>query len=209
MKYLITITGISCSGKTTLREAMLQDNPNLYEKIIGTTTRPPREGELDGVDYHFISESEVCNSSFIESTTYMGYTYGTEATRLTDAFLRKKIPVVVCDPNGVKELSAYCDKHNVSHIAIVLSVKNSHHIRLVVDRLLKRYSLDLRSYRNRLSITNKLSKAFQEITWDVSMIQSLCADHLPRIVLDQPIAEGNFDFGLIDSYINSLHQDLL
>ena len=52
---LFVITAPSGAGKTSLIEAVMRDDPSL--KIsVSYTTRPPRKGEKDGVDYHFVDE---------------------------------------------------------------------------------------------------------------------------------------------------------
>lgn len=53
---MLVILGESASGKTTLLNNFIKANPK-YHKIVTYTTRPMREGEVDGVDYHFISKA--------------------------------------------------------------------------------------------------------------------------------------------------------
>lgn len=55
MKNTIVIVGPMCSGKTTLAKWLEKHG---FERVVTYTTRPMREGEVDGVDYHFISEEE-------------------------------------------------------------------------------------------------------------------------------------------------------
>ena len=52
---LITLTAPTCSGKSYLLDALTKD---WCSRIVSTTTRPPRPGECEGIDYHFISEEE-------------------------------------------------------------------------------------------------------------------------------------------------------
>jgi guanylate kinase len=53
------IAGPVAAGKDTLREGLIGHNPQSYIPILSTTTRPKREDEKDGVDYHFKSIKEV------------------------------------------------------------------------------------------------------------------------------------------------------
>lgn len=55
----IFLIGPSASGKTTLQEEL---ETRGFERIISYTTRPPREGEQDGVDYHFITDREFTDA---------------------------------------------------------------------------------------------------------------------------------------------------
>lgn len=52
---LILVIGPSGSGKTTLIEGLITHYPNLYEKVVTVTTRLPRRGEQNGIDYEFVS----------------------------------------------------------------------------------------------------------------------------------------------------------
>jgi len=77
---LIILSGPSGAGKGTIYHELLKNNPNL--KIsISMTTRKPREGERDGVEYFFVTEEEfkkeVENDGFLEHATVHGNYYGT------------------------------------------------------------------------------------------------------------------------------------
>lgn len=53
------IAGPSGAGKDTLRNLLVEHHPEQYQLVLSTTTRPMREGEKDGVDYHFRSVESV------------------------------------------------------------------------------------------------------------------------------------------------------
>lgn len=78
---LIVITGKTASGKDTIISRILAHYPNL-KRIVTTTSRTMREGERDGVEYHFISranfEQEIKNNEFLEYVKYGGNFYGTQ-----------------------------------------------------------------------------------------------------------------------------------
>jgi guanylate kinase len=77
---VFVITGPSGVGKGTLIKELLARCPNL-ELSISATTRQPRTGEEDGVDYHFLSPEEferrAEEKDFLEFATYSGNRYGT------------------------------------------------------------------------------------------------------------------------------------
>lgn len=77
---LFIISGPSGAGKGTIREKLFQALDGLSYSV-SCTTRQPREGEVDGVDYHFISEAEfqqhVDNGDFLEWAGVHGHHYGT------------------------------------------------------------------------------------------------------------------------------------
>jgi guanylate kinase len=82
---VFVITGPSGVGKGTLIRELLQRLPDL-ELSISATTRAPREGEVDGRDYHFLSpeefEERMRREDFLEYATYSGNSYGTLRTEV-------------------------------------------------------------------------------------------------------------------------------
>jgi guanylate kinase len=80
MSKVFVITGPSGVGKGTLIRELLERVPNL-ELSISATTRQPREGEVDGRDYHFLTpeqfDERVEQGDFLEFATYSGNLYGT------------------------------------------------------------------------------------------------------------------------------------
>jgi len=79
-KVLFVVSGPSGSGKTSLCAAMLEHCPQL-RLCTSVTTRAPRPGEVDGLDYHFIDEvtfsSLVDEDQFLEHAMVHGNGYGT------------------------------------------------------------------------------------------------------------------------------------
>jgi guanylate kinase len=77
---VFVITGPSGVGKGTLIGELLRRVPGL-ELSVSATTRPPREGEVDARDYHFLSREEfdrrANEGEFLEHATYSGHRYGT------------------------------------------------------------------------------------------------------------------------------------
>ena len=80
MGKVFVITGPSGVGKGTLIERLLERIPEL-ELSISATTREPRTGETDGLDYHFLSPEEfrrrLEGDDFLEHASYSGNYYGT------------------------------------------------------------------------------------------------------------------------------------
>jgi guanylate kinase len=77
---VLVVTGPSGVGKGTLIRRLLERCPS-YELSVSATTRPPRPGEVDGRDYHFLSEQEferrLAAADFLEHALYAGNHYGT------------------------------------------------------------------------------------------------------------------------------------
>jgi guanylate kinase len=77
---VFVITGPSGVGKGTLIRSLRERMPELALSV-SATTRPPRPGERDGVDYHFLGDADfqrrVDRGAFVEHATYSGRRYGT------------------------------------------------------------------------------------------------------------------------------------
>jgi guanylate kinase len=82
---IFVITGPSGVGKGTLIRTLLERIPQL-QLAVSATTREPRPGEQDGVDYHFLSDAEfdrrVLAGEFLEHANYSGRRYGTLKSEL-------------------------------------------------------------------------------------------------------------------------------
>lgn len=102
---IIVLTGRMASGKTTIRNMLTEMYD--FEPIITYTTRPKREGEVDGVDYHFISEEEFTamdeRKEFIEKTEYnadFGYCRYGSRDRDYNNCMPPKDKIVILNPEG-------------------------------------------------------------------------------------------------------------
>jgi guanylate kinase len=94
---VFVITGPSGVGKGTLIRGLRERLPQLALSV-SATTRPPRPGERDGADYHFLSEAEfdrrVGAGDFVEHADYAGRRYGTLRSEL-EGRLSAGTPVVL------------------------------------------------------------------------------------------------------------------
>jgi guanylate kinase len=106
---VFVITGPSGVGKGTLIRGLMERLPRL-ELSVSATTRPPRPGERDGVEYHFLSPEEferrVREGLFVEHADYAGRRYGTLRSEL-DGRVRAGTPVVLeIEVQGARQVRA-------------------------------------------------------------------------------------------------------
>ena len=77
---LIVVSGPAGSGKTTLCSRLTEAFPQAIRRVITCTTRVPRPGEVDGVDYHFLTresfERQISDGVFLEHAVVHGNLYG-------------------------------------------------------------------------------------------------------------------------------------
>jgi guanylate kinase len=106
---VFVITGPSGVGKGTLIRGLMERLPQL-ELSVSATTRAPRPGERDGVDYHFLNSEEfaarVQQEDFVEHADYAGRRYGTLRSEL-DARVGVGVPVVLeIEVQGARQVRA-------------------------------------------------------------------------------------------------------
>ncbi len=109
MSKVFVITGPSGVGKGTLISAILKRIPDL-ELSVSATTRAPREGELDGRDYHFLSPAEfdrrVREQDFLEFATYSGHRYGTLRSEVKRRLSAGRSVVLEIEVQGARQVRA-------------------------------------------------------------------------------------------------------
>jgi len=109
MAGVFVITGPSGVGKGTLIRGLMERLPQL-ELSVSATTRAPRAGERDGVDYHFLTparfEQLVSEGAFVEHADYAGRRYGTLRSEL-DRRTAAGVPVVLeIEVQGARQVRA-------------------------------------------------------------------------------------------------------
>ena len=104
---LIVVSGPSGTGKGTLCERLLAEDPSLTFSV-SATTRAPRSTEIEGVHYFFISDEKydelLAQNAFLEHATVHAHRYGTLKSQV-DELMAKGLNVVLdIDPQGAKEV---------------------------------------------------------------------------------------------------------
>lgn len=139
---MIVLLGASASGKSTLQKALVDTGK--YKKVVTYTTRPPRKGEENGVDYHFITDDEFQSLKkdgfFIETAEYRGWHYGTSKESCTH---EDKNYIAVLTPAGFRALK----RSEINVMSIYLKIDR----RSLLTNIVKRGDDIDEAYRRNLS----------------------------------------------------------
>ena len=109
MKNIIVISAPSGAGKTTLCSELQRRKPHI-KFSVSCTTRSKRVHEVDGVNYHFLSEQgfteKMQNNEFIEFENVHGYFYGTLRKTFEDALTQQEMILFDVDVNGAMAIKS-------------------------------------------------------------------------------------------------------
>jgi guanylate kinase len=109
MAKVFVITGPSGVGKGTLIARLLEHVPDL-ELSVSATTRAPRDGEVDGRDYHFLDPGEferrAGGGEFLEHATYSGKRYGTLRSEVEKCLQMDRSVVLEIEVQGARQVRA-------------------------------------------------------------------------------------------------------
>lgn len=110
---LIILSGPSGSGKSTLIQAALTAGRFPLRLAVSATTRPPREGERDGLHYYFWSEERfrnaLANDELLEHAVVHGRFYGTPRAEIVPR--RSEGVILDIDVQGAAQVRAVCPEH--------------------------------------------------------------------------------------------------
>ncbi|AEA33439.1 guanylate kinase [Hippea maritima] len=110
---IFVVSSPTGAGKTTICDAIRKKRDDV-ERVITHTTRSPRDGEKNGVDYYFVSIEEFKNKlkkgEFIEYATVHGHFYGTTKGALDDVISSGKHPLLAIDVQGAKNVMNTFDR---------------------------------------------------------------------------------------------------
>lgn len=153
MYKIIALIGEAGAGKDTLMQYILKKYPQYFSEIISNTTRPMREGEVEGVNYYYLTPSEfrskILNNEMLEATSFNDWFYGTSY----DSLHEDRLNIGVFNPDGVRALV-----HNPNVEVSVFKVSCLAKTRLLrqltreknpnVDEIIRRYTTDKKDFKN-------------------------------------------------------------
>ncbi|MFW6281300.1 MAG: guanylate kinase [bacterium] len=154
----IIVCGPACSGKDTLVSRFVNRG---FRKDVSYTTRPKRENEIDGEDYHFISkkgfEELIQQGRFYEYVIFKGNYYGT----LLDSW--ENSDIFIMEPQGINHLSAI---DRVNAFIIYLDINENERI----NRMRKERSWTDEQIRSRINIDNEAFSDFKDYDLKITNI---------------------------------------
>lgn len=173
---IVAIVGKAGAGKDYLLQYLEKSFPELHS-IVSATTRPPRQGEKNGVNYYFLTAEEfakqVLNDNFLEATVFRDWCYGTQLSALD----KNKINIGVFNPTGI-EILQQDNRVNVYVIKVGAAPKT----RLIrqlnrednpdIDEIIRRYKTDEMDFleadfKHHYHFSNNDEKNFQESVNDL------------------------------------------
>jgi len=105
---LVVISGPSGVGKGTIRKALFKIPDNNFVYSVSMTTRKPRQGEVDGVDYFFVSREEfeerIKNNGFLEYAEFVGEYYGTPIDYIDNQMDKGKEVIIEIEVQGALQV---------------------------------------------------------------------------------------------------------
>ncbi|VEU76167.1 guanylate kinase [Mycoplasmopsis columboralis] len=125
---IIIFTGPSGVGKGTVERLLFDFDELNLSLSCSATTRQPREGELNGIHYHFVSVDEfrhkIKSRKFIEFSYHFNNYYGTLYSELDKIHAKKRVPMLEIETRGAKQVIEKLYKqndHNYNLITIFLA----------------------------------------------------------------------------------------
>ncbi len=138
---LILISAPSGAGKTTLCDRLLAAQPNLT-RAITCTTRAPRKGEKNGVDYHFFTAEEFLKrlhaGNFLEHAQVFGNSYGLLKSELLGKLRTGKDVLLNVDVQGAATIRAQAEDEPELRRALVTIFLTTSSVEILAERLKKR-----------------------------------------------------------------------
>lgn len=123
---MLVLSSPSGAGKSTVAKALLANDPQIAMSV-SATTRPPRSGEVDGVDYHFLSmdrfQSMRDQGEFLEHAQVFGNCYGTPKAPVAAALESGRDVLFDIDWQGTQQLGRTAGSDLVKVFILPPSVK--------------------------------------------------------------------------------------
>jgi guanylate kinase len=180
---LILISAPSGGGKTTLCNQLLAARPGMT-RAVTCTTREPRPGEKDGVDYYFFSAAEfqrrVTAGEFIEHATVFGRSYGLLKSELLDKLRSGRDVLLNVDVQGAETIRAKAQADPELQRALVSVFLTPPSASVLEERLKKRNADSAAEIQKRLGVARDEVAHWRH--FDYLLISTSMAEDLRRML---------------------------
>jgi guanylate kinase len=178
MGLLVIISSPSGGGKDTVINALVKLLPNAT-RLITTTSRPPRPGNTEGVDYYFVTVDEFKRrldiGAFLEYNIYAGNYYGEEKAILDNCLTNFDIVFTQIDVTGKHAL----DKIKFPHLAIFLAPEN---LEVLRKRIESRGGVEPDQIEKRLEIAKKEIEESADYEYRIVNVEGKLDETVAKIV---------------------------
>jgi len=179
---LIVISAPSGGGKTTLCNQLLAARPDM-SRAITCTTREPREGEQDGVDYYFLDAASflkrVQSGNFLEHATVHGHSYGTLKSEVLSKLRLGKDVLLNVDVQGASTVRQRAESDPEIQRALISVFLTPPTMTILEERLRRRGTDNDAVIQKRLSVAR--SEIAQWKNFDYLLISRSVAEDLNRM----------------------------
>jgi len=180
---LVIISAPSGGGKTTVCEKLLAARPEMT-RAITCTTRPPRQGEKDGVDYYFLDAASflkrVQAGNFLEHATVYGNSYGTLKAEVLGKLRTGKDVLLNVDVQGAATIHARAQEDPELKRALVSVFLTPPSLAILEERLRKRGTDSDGVIGKRLGVARQ--EIAQWKNFDYLLMSSTIAEDLRRML---------------------------
>jgi len=163
MGLLVVISSPSGGGKDSVINELLKLLPNSM-RLVTTTSRSPRPGNVDSVDYYFISQAEfedkMKNDAMVEYNNYAGNYYGIERSKLQEALGKNDVVFTQIEVNGKHNL----DKAKIDHLSIFLLPDN---LDVLAERVRNRGGVSEEEITKRMEIAKQEIEESQDYDYRI------------------------------------------
>ena len=198
--FTIIISSPSGAGKSTMIKKLLEWDENIVLSV-SATTREPREGEVDGIHYHFISkenfEEEIEKNNFVEYAKVFDNYYGTLKREVDSKFKDGKDIILDIDWQGARNVSDQMDVKRLVRIFIlppsIVELENRLRARgtdseEVIEKRMAKAKNEISHFNEYdfIVVNDDIDKAFEEIK---SIIITKRKQNIDQLALERFVAE--------------------
>lgn len=160
MSNLHLIVSPSCSGKDVFAQHLI--GTGYWDLMVSATTRPPRAGEVNGVNYHFMDEkgfeARAGAGEFLEHACFSGRYYGTPASEVDRILQCKKIPLAIVEPQGAASIRNWCGRNSIPLSLVRIEAPAN----VLTQRFCSRFSNDIAESRGDIGKVDSIIQYYSD-----------------------------------------------